>query len=276
MRIVVVAGIASTLLLLWSTHAGAVGPAAEQDRDQPAATVDGVAISQSSVISAAPAGDLERQTARLDALIDEQLLVSAALRAGLENEASVVAAAEAGRRQALVRAYLEHKAVPLGPIRSEDIERYYAQHSELFARRRIYRMQEIVISVPPERVDEITASLASLTTFRQRREWLDAKQLPYRVGAVTMAAEELPADLLATVSQLAEGNVFNVRSEQGLTTVQIIGTEDRPLTLAQSRDDIERFLANQRLERLASEEAGRLRKMARIEYFAPFTGPGRH
>jgi EpsD family peptidyl-prolyl cis-trans isomerase len=253
-----------------------VGPAAEQDRDQPAATVDGVAISQSSVISAAPAGDLERQTARLDALIDEQLLVSAALRAGLENEASVVAAAEAGRRQALVRAYLEHKAVPLGPIRSEDIERYYAQHSELFARRRIYRMQEIVISVPPERVDEITASLASLTTFRQRREWLDAKQLPYRVGAVTMAAEELPADLLATVSQLAEGNVFNVRSEQGLTMVQIIGIEDRPLTLAQSRDDIERFLVNQRLDRLAREEAARLRKTARIEYFAPFTGSGRH
>lgn len=241
--------------------------------EPPAATVDGVAISRRSIESAVPADDLKRRAAQLEAFVNEQLLANAGLRAGLDKDASVAAAGEGGRRQALAKAYLVGKAATLGPIPSDEIKRYYAQHPELFAKRRIYRMQEIVVTAPPERVAEIIARFASLDTFQKRREWLESQQLAFTVGAILLAAEDLPADMLVSIFQLPEGSAFNVRSEQGLTSIQITGIEEKPLSLAQSQSAIERLLANQRLSELAGREIQRLRRTAKIEYFPPYVNP---
>ena len=250
--------------------------AGDSTTDPLAAIVDGVAISRLAVESAVPAGDPKRRAAQLEAVVNEQLLASAALRAGLDKDASVAAAVGAdGRRQALAKAYLATKAEALGPIPSDDIKRYYAQHPELFAKRRIYRMQELVVTAPPDRVAEIISRLASLDTFQKRRDWLESNQLPFTVGVAVLAAEELPADMLVSISQLPAGSAFNVRSEQGFTAIQITGIEEKPLALAQAQAAIERSLTNQRLSKLAEREIQSLRRKAKIEYFAPYAAPDR-
>jgi EpsD family peptidyl-prolyl cis-trans isomerase len=220
-----------------------------------------------------PTGDAKRRAAQLDAFVSEQLLANAALRAGLDKTAAVTAAGEGERRQALARAYLVKKAAALGPIRSNDIERYYARHPELFAQRRIYRLQEIVVTAPPDRVAEVIARFATLDTFQKRRDWLESMQLPFTVGVAVLAAEDLPADMLVSIARLPEGSVFNVRSDQGVTAIQITGLEEKPLTLAQARTAIERFLTNQRSATLAEREVQRLRRAAKIEYFPPYVKP---
>jgi len=262
--------VGTVLALMSVLSAGAAGNSAA---DRPAAIVDGVAISRQSVESAVPADGLKRRTEQLNVYVNEQLLANAALRAGLEGDAAVAAAGEGGRRQALAKAYLAKMAAALGPIPGDEIKRYYAQHPELFAKRRIYRMQEIVVTAPPERVAQIISRFASLDTFQKRREWLESQQLAFTVGAVVLAAEELPADMLVSIFRLPEGGAFNVRSEQGLTSIQITGIEEKPLTLAQAQSAIERFLANQRLSELAGREIQRLRRTAKIEYFPPYVNP---
>lgn len=255
--------------------AGTASAAVTSSSDPPAAMVDGVAISRQSVITAVPSEDQVRRNAQLNAYVNEQVLANAARRDKLDVEVSVVSASETAQRQALARAYVAKRAAALGPVPAEDIKRYYEQHPELFAQRRIYRLQEIVVTAPPDRVAEITKRFASLKTFQDRVDWLEKARLPYTVGVVVMAAEELPADMLATVSKLYDGNAFNVLSERGITAVQITGLENKPLTLTQAQASIERFLANQRLGQVYNEEAQRLRRAAKVEYFAPFAASNR-
>lgn len=246
--------------------AGCGGPA---DRDASggltAARVDGIEISWASVDVAGPASDEVRRQA-LEAAIAEQVLANAAARDQAELGASVRAEPESARRKILARAYITKKAVALPKPTEGEISTFYDDHPELFSRRRIYRLQEITVTVPQARVAEVTTRFRDLKTFGERARWLTEMSIPFTTGVAVKAAEDLPADLLSTLAQLKVGSAFNLPSENGVTTMQITGIEEQPLTLAQAQVYIARFIANQRLGEWINEETRRLREQAKIEY----------
>jgi EpsD family peptidyl-prolyl cis-trans isomerase len=237
---------------------------------RPAAKVDGTVVSQQAVALAVPDKDERRRQAGLDAFVSEQVLANAALRSKLDNEADVAAALESARRQILARAYVAKVGSGMPRTASADIRQYYEQHPDLFARRRIYRMQEITIPGPTDRVDEIVARFAKLNTFNDRAAWLKQNNIPFTIGLTVKAAEDIPADLLANLAQMKDGTAFNMPGDKRLTTVQITGIEDKPLSLAEAQDTIDRYLSNQRLGATITREADRLRGAAKVEYFAPY------
>jgi EpsD family peptidyl-prolyl cis-trans isomerase len=266
------ASAAGTLLLLAIVSAGC----ARQDADgaraiKPAATVDGIAISQQSVMAAVPVDDDKRRKAQLDTFVAEQVLANAAVRDKLDADVAVVSALETARRQVLARAYIAKKGAALPKPTSDEIIAFYQQHPELFAQRRIFRLQEIAIAVPPERVADITARFHDLKTFNARAEWLKKTGIPFTIGVGVKAAEDIPADLLSTLTRLKDGDAFNMPSEKGLAVIQITGVESQPLTVTQAQPFIERFLRNQRLGEMINQESKRLRDSARIEYFPPYS-----
>src|SRR5687767_12861806 len=83
----------------------------------------------------------------LEQLIDERLARQSAVRQGLERSPRVVQAIEAATSEILARAYLDQVAAALArPATPEEVRRYYAAHPELFAQRRIYRLEEIGVA----------------------------------------------------------------------------------------------------------------------------------
>jgi EpsD family peptidyl-prolyl cis-trans isomerase len=236
----------------------------------PAAKVDGKEISQQSVAAAVPANDIKRRKAQLESFVSEQLLANAAVSEKLDKEASVIDALEIAKRQVLAKAYLAKRIAALPRPSENEIQTFYDKHPELFAQRRLYRLQEIAITAPPDRIDEITTKFQALTTFKERANWLKDMNIPFTVGVAVKSAEDLPSDLLSTLTKLKDGNAFNIANDTGLTTIQITGIEDEPLTLSQARANVERFLVNQRIGEMINKETERLRHVAKIEYFDPY------
>ncbi len=82
-------------------------------------------------------------------VIDQELLVQEALEGKLNRDAHVARAIERARRQILAQAYIE-RAVISAPLASpEEISNFYEENPALFEQRRIYRVLELVVVVPP-------------------------------------------------------------------------------------------------------------------------------
>lgn len=92
-------------------------------------------------------------------LVEQELLVQKALEDKLDRDTNVVQALDAARRQILAEAYMSRKlGTPAEPTDAE-VSEYFTQHPELFAQRKIYRLQEIAIKAPEDKRDAIRAQL---------------------------------------------------------------------------------------------------------------------
>lgn len=235
-----------------------------------AAKVDGVGISQNAVMQLSPTNNQELRQAQLDNAIDEQLLANASVHDMRENSLPVAAEEENARRQALARDYLKRKSEALPTPSGGDIDAFYAENTALFAQRRSYRLQQIVVTVPQERVASIQTSVASMKTFGERADYLKKANIPFTTDAVVRAAEDLPSDMLLILAQLKDGDAFDTPTATGIVFTQIIGLQNLPVTLAQAHATISRYLTNQSLSVLMQAETKRLRDAAKIEVFAPY------
>ena len=215
------------VLCLAAALPGCERAAAERGGAQLAAKVNGAEISVRALRSAgAPSANQA-----LEKVIERELLVQQALHAGLDREPAVRDAIDASRRQILAEAWLDRVAAEKAVSR-EEIRAFYAEHPELFAERRVYRVRETRV-LPAERVP-----LAHLPRLA-------------RLGA-------------------GESVVFDAPSEGGTLEVQVVQAEDAPLSEAQATALIEQFLAGRKRLALASAEVRRLREVATIEYAGEF------
>jgi EpsD family peptidyl-prolyl cis-trans isomerase len=181
---------------------------------------------------------------------------------------------DSARRQILARAYIAKRGAGLAKPSADDVQIFFNQHPELFSARRIYRLQQILVTVAPERISEVTDHFHQLKTFNARADWLKKAGIPFTVAVAVKPAEDWPMDLLTILVKAKKGDTFNVPGDKGITTVQVTGIEEKPLTLPQAQAYIERYLANQRIGTLINQETERLRGSAKIEYFAPYAAKG--
>lgn len=235
-----------------------------------AATVDGVAISQAVLLGALPSSDLAQRKAQLESVIAEQVLANAATKGKLEADAGVRSAMETARRQILARAYLAKQAAAQAKVTEEDIKAFYDQHPELFSERKVYRLQEIAITVAGNRIADISKKFEGMKTFGERAAWLTKNDIPFTTGVLVKGAEDWPADLLASLTKMKDGTAFDLPNTKGFSMLQLTGVEAQPVTLAQAQGQIARFIGNQRMGELVNRETKRLREAARVEYFAPY------
>ena len=201
--------------------------AAAERGAQLAAKVNGAEISVRQLRSAGAAGASQA----LEKVIERELLVQQALKAGLERDPAVKEAIDASRRQILAQAWLDKVAAGKAVSR-EEVRAFYAGNPALFAERRVYRVRETRL-LPAERVP-----LAHLPR-------------------------------LARMS-VGESTVFDPPGGGDALEVQMMQAEEAPLTETQATPLIEQFLAGRKRLELAAAEVRRLREVATIEYAGEF------
>ena len=170
-------------LAIWVWLAGLLaGCGGDSTSTPPAAKVDGITISQVSVTASAAGANESQHKAQLEISIAEQLLANAAIKEKLDGDVNVLAAIETSKRQALARAYLARRAAAQAKITEADIKAFYDQRPELFAERKIYRLQEIAVTVASDRVGEINKKLQGMKTFGERAAWLKKNNIVFTTG----------------------------------------------------------------------------------------------
>jgi EpsD family peptidyl-prolyl cis-trans isomerase len=256
---------------------------AEDDKQaqQTAAKVNNEAITVQQLATTAGMTRTQNEAERkqiskqlLERLIDQELLAQKARERNLERDPRVVQVIEASKRQILSQAYLDQLAAQAGKPTQDEIRKFYREHPELFAERRVYRLQEIAIGNAPGLTrTALDFELAKARSMNDIVAWLRAEKIPFQTNATVKPAEQLPMEMLPRLSRLAEGQLLLMPTAQGYALVQVASSDKQPLDEQQATPFIEQFLQNQRKLELAQNEVKALRSAAKIEYVGEFATP---
>jgi EpsD family peptidyl-prolyl cis-trans isomerase len=221
------------------------------DKSQVVARVNDAEITVSQLRTALLAKNAAQPTPQatqqaLDGLVNEQLLVDAALANKLDRDPTVVQAVEAAKRQLLARAYLERTVFPKQEIPAVEQAAYYKSNPALFAERRVYQVAVFTAAtdaLPAEIVEELGAA----TTSDGVATVLAARDIAFEVQNMTRTAEQLPLDQLPRFAAASVGDIVIQPPRAGQTTVMFItGTQDAPLAFESAQPIIQQYLANVR------------------------------
>ena len=211
----------------------------------------------------------------LKSMVDQQLLVQKALETKLDKDPQVALSLESARRQVLVQAYVQKLTESLAKPGDTEIADYYAKHPELFAERRVYRLQEIQVQAKPDNVEAIKAQLAQNQNLNDFVQWLRAQNIPARIGQSAKAAEQLPLEILPKLHQMKEGQAMTLAGPGSLNILIVAGVQSQPITQEQARPMIERFIGNAKKREAAEAELKKLREAAKVEYLGAFAEAGK-
>jgi EpsD family peptidyl-prolyl cis-trans isomerase len=206
----------------------------------------------------------------VDGLVDQQLLVQQAREMKLDRDPEVLATMEASKAQILSQAYLQKSLTPKAKPSGDAIAGYYAEHPELFSKRRVYRLQEVATDLPLERVEELTQVVASSKGLPDVVAWLRARDAKVAMNAAVRGAEMLPMQTLPRISSMKDGEIGVVVNGRQVTVLQLVASQAQPMDEKQARPHIEQYLTVTRRDELAKAEVARLRAAAKIEYVGDF------
>ena len=227
-------------------------------------------LSRTNTAGASPEAvqDMSRQV--LEKLVDQQLAIDQAIDAKLHRSPEVVAQIEAARRDILARAYLQQATSSLPKPSAEDIKTYYTTHPELFAQRRVFNLQEIVLPAQPGAAEQLRAAATPGRTLEDMAAELKAKGLKFNGGAATRTAEQIPLDMLGKIHSLKDGQSIVIETPQAITYLRLVSAQTAPVDEATALPRIEQFLTNQRANDTLSANMQKLRAATTITYMGEF------
>jgi EpsD family peptidyl-prolyl cis-trans isomerase len=230
-------------------------------------------LSRATPAGAAPEVVQAKGREVLEKLIDQQLAINQAMEAKMNRAPEVVTQIEASRRDILARAYLQKVVASVPKPTAEETRKYYTGHPELFAERRIFNFQEIVVPIAPGLADEMRGLVQGGKPITDVAAWLKGRNIKFAANSATRPAEQLPLELLARVQPLKDGQSLLVQSPQALTLLRIAGSQSAPVTEAAALPRIEQFLTNQRAGEAVAANIKQLRKDTPITYMGEFAKP---
>ena len=203
-------------------------------------------------------------------LVEMQLLKQQAIETKLDKDPNVLQAMESSKDQMLAQAYLEKLMTKAPKSSTSEIDTFYKEHPELFENRRVFRLQELVVSVNKDKLGETEASLKAIKGINEIATWLKDKNIPFTINSNVKAAEQLPSELLKKLQVLKDGEVLIVATSNGLNVVHIAASQTVPITRAKATPVIEQYFFNQNKTKLAKNEMLALNEKAKIEFVGAF------
>ena len=207
----------------------------------------------------------------LGALVDQHLVSSAARNARFDRVPEVALAMQQAQRQVLVEAYMERLFKDIPKSSNEEIRDYYNRHSELFAQRKVFRVQELELQPAPARVAGVEAQLKKSRSLSEFIDWLGAQGIDVKSGVAVRPAEKIPAPMLAQLLKMKDGQVIMVPTGgDRFSVLQLQGSQAQPVSLDEAKDAIDHLVQFEKRTTLLDTGIRKLRSSAKVEYASGF------
>lgn len=206
----------------------------------------------------------------LERLIEQELAVQRAKDVGVDRDPRVLQEIDFARREILARAYGSKVGERAQPPSDEQVQRYFSEHPELFAERRIYSLQEWAVQAEPAMVADIDAQLRAGADAQNLARFLKSKNVEFSVTPAVRAAEQLPLAVVSSISKMKEGQAVRQPSPKGARLLVLVSSRLEPVDAARARPAIEQFLLNEQRRKLLEDEMKSARAAAQIEYMGAY------
>jgi EpsD family peptidyl-prolyl cis-trans isomerase len=206
----------------------------------------------------------------LEALVDQEVAVQAALEQRLDRDPQVVQALTAARRELLARAYAERFTQGVQAPSATEVKQYYESRTALFARRRLYTLVDIAVEASPQELKTLQAQLPATRNLNEVTRLLRQAGLRFGTRHTTVGAEALPMHVVDQMAQLGEGQSLLVPGGRDAHIFSIVDVRAASMSLDEARPHIESYLMAEQRRRLFDQQIKALRSSARIEYRGRF------
>ncbi|PPD01203.1 MAG: peptidyl-prolyl cis-trans isomerase, EpsD family [Methylotenera sp.] len=207
----------------------------------------------------------------LTRLVDQQLLKQQALEAKLDRSPAILQALESSKDEILAQAYLDQLMTKAAKPTKDEIDTFYQEHTELFANRRIYRLQELVIDVSKDKFADVQDGIKDIKNISEIAAWLKVKNYPFTANSNVRAAEQLPLDMLKKLQTFKDGDFMLVPTERSLNVLHLAASQLTPISRENATPFIEQYFLNQNKSKLAKKEMDSLKSKAKVEFVGAFS-----
>ena len=214
-----------------------------------------------------PANQQDVVTRRVvETLVDQEILSQAARKDKLDQDPQVVQMMEAAKRDVLARAYLERLSDKVTEPSSDEVDRYYDSHPNLFSQRRLYSLQETTVAMPADKAAQLKEKLEATPSMEKLDEVLKAESVRSNTRQLSISAEDVPLGLLDQLAALKEGRSVVQLQEGGGRVLTMINSKLSPIPPAQAKRLIAMHLVKERQRNALQQGVKALREQSKIEY----------
>lgn len=227
-----------------------------------------------AVLSRAPALPPEQVSmARkevVERLVNQQLAIDQATEKKLDRTPEVLTVIESAKREILARAYLDTIVASQPKPTPEEIKKYYDEHPQLFANRRVFQIQELLVERKPEVLEGLRPLVAGAKSIDEMVAWLKTKNIQFRSNGEVRAAEQIPLEVLPKIAELKDGQSILLERPQAALVMRVTASQPAAIDETAASPRIQQFLANERSQKAIDAEFKRLKAAAKIEYQGEF------
>nr|WP_292438071.1 EpsD family peptidyl-prolyl cis-trans isomerase [Methylophaga sp.] len=210
------------------------------------------------------------QTAVLNNMIIQTLMEQEAEKADLDREPYVMQAMEAAKRRVLASAYMQQIATISPSITQEDIEKYYAANTDLFANRKLFVYEQVTVQSDSDNVEAVDKKVRQTQSLTDFTDWLQKKSIPYSLLTQAKTSENISQNLLKPLSTLDVGQVGFLKLDDGFVVIEVKDKQPQPVGLEMATPAIKQHLQQQQQTAQIQQTVSSLKSAAMIEYSKSF------
>lgn len=212
----------------------------------------------------------------LNSLVEQAMLNEQALTNKLDRDPQIMMSIEQSKRQILAQAWLEKISKDYIKPTSQEINKFYQDHPDLFAKHKIFKLKECLIGRIDNKYDLINQHISTSKQFDELLKKLDADKIAYQINMVTQPSENVPLEELPVLSQLGEGQFIKNEKENNVLVWTVLSTTEQFVDKVKATPIIETFLVNLQRKALIEKEMLSLKSRAKTEFFGIFAGEKGH
>jgi EpsD family peptidyl-prolyl cis-trans isomerase len=242
---------------------------AKVDNDEVSIHQINLALSQNKDINKNNLEAAKTQIAK--GLVEQSLVYQQAVADGLDREPQIMLVIEQTKRQILAQAWLEKKSQNGIKPSAEQIQKYYEDHPELFAKHKTYKIKEVTISKAEDKDNKVNQIIAENKKLDLLLSQLDAEKLAYKENIGVQPAENIPLDRLSEISKLTDGEYIVFDKGASVTLLSVMASSENAIDKNKAYPIIETYLVNRERKKEIEKVVQNLKAKAKIEYIGEYS-----
>lgn len=203
-------------------------------------------------------------------LVDQQVLVNAAMADKLDRDPNVLMDIEGAKREILAKAYMARHLTAGKPTEGE-VKAYYEQHPDLFAQRKVYDLLVIRLqNVDRDKLAEIGKRADAGASLVELQAFLSEQGFATSVASEQKGAEHLPLEALPKFAQLSAKKVLVLSAGSNVALYEVVNSKAESVPVERAKPFIEAYLGNKSRAAQAEKLFADLKQKASIQYQGDF------
>lgn len=209
----------------------------------------------------------------LKSLIDQELLAQEAVKNKLDQRPDVQMQLASARQSILAQAELATLTGGMAEPSAEAVKAYYDSHPELFAKRKVFKLANLIVDTTPENIDKARNAISGSADINALLNNLKKLGIAVNGQQIQKASEELPPEMVAKLVAMKAGQSMTFNQGDKISILVLQDSHDAPVTLEQATPVINGYLMNQSKGQKIEMGIDQIRSKAKIEYVAPYSAP---